>query len=486
MPVRDTVDLFRPADFRWWLSGGHALEAHLGTSWRDHDDTDIAISRSDAPRLLDVLHGWDIHIGSAGVLSTWAGDPLDAGRSQNNLWCRPTPAAPWMIDVTVGDGNEHEWIYRRDPTIRRPWDDAVLTTPDGTPYLAPELQLLFKSTDIRPKDDLDAATVVPLLEPERRSWLANHLPATHPWQTTIAGARARLALGTDPNGEAEVEFYATGRSSQAWRGTRSDTDSVIRVPIPNSGRLMSYRSEALITRLLTDAGHRVSPWDLVPVDDIECSIGPFLPGTPVEDDRTWPKPFVAGVAAILRELHQLPATGWGPLQNRADRLHGTSLSATAGIVERWFHAPIWPFDHSTLDTHPLATLDPELLPTLAELGNAIIDAASEPYGVLHSDLHRQHLLRDGDQLAGVLDFGDAFVGSTAWDFALLHWYHGPRNTRHVADAYRADNDLTTRGALLAVAVGCYKIAKTPGDATHRTRLRSLLDSATFAAPFPRR
>ena len=474
MPVRDTIELFRPARFRWWLSGGHALEAHLGWSWRNHEDTDIAVARADAPRLVEILDGWDIHIGAAGVLTPWDGGPLDAGRSQNNLWCRPSPAAPWMIDVTVGDGNEHEWIYRRDPTIRRSWDDAVLTTPDGTPYLAPELQLLFKSKDVRPKDDLDAATVVPVLETERRSWLANHLPAAHPWQSTIAGTRARLALGADPNGDADLELYASGRSSQAWTATRGETDSVVRVPIPNSGRLSSYRSEALITRQLTDAGHRVCTWDLVPVDDIECPIGPFLPGTPVEDDGTWPETFVDSFAAALRDLHQLPATGWGPLENRADRLHGTLPSATAGIVERWFHASIWPFDRSTLDTHPLATLDPNLVPSIAELETAIIDAATEPFGVLHSDLHRQHLLRDGDQLTGLLDFGDAFIGSTAWDFALLHWYYGPRNTQQIALAYSADNDLATRGALLAVTVGCYKIAKSPNDGTLRTRLRSLL------------
>ena len=184
--VAGTVELFRPAGFRWWLSGGHALEAHLDRSWRDHDDTDIGISRSDAPQLFDFLDGWDIRV-AAGVLTRWDRSPLDAARSQNNLWCRPTPTSPWMIDVTVGDGNEHEWIYRRDPTIRRPWVDAVLLTPGGTPYLAPELQLLFKSKDVRPKDDVDATTVIPLLEPDRRSWLANHLPPEHPWLPLAQG-----------------------------------------------------------------------------------------------------------------------------------------------------------------------------------------------------------------------------------------------------------------------------------------------------------
>lgn len=182
LPVGEAVALFRPAMFRWWLSGGHALEAHLGDTWRPHDDTDIGIVRSEALRLRTVLQGWDIFIAAAGVLTPWTGRSLDPDRSENNLWCRPSAESPWMLDVTIGDGNQHEWIYRRDTLVRLHWADAVLTTTDHVPYLAPELQLLFKSKAIRPKDTLDAAVVIPRLDPARRAWLQQHLPANHPWQ----------------------------------------------------------------------------------------------------------------------------------------------------------------------------------------------------------------------------------------------------------------------------------------------------------------
>ena len=104
-PMRrsDVVELFRPAGFRWWLSGGHALELHVGRTWRDHDDIDVGVTRSEAAGLLEVLDGWDIHIGAAGVLTPWDGGPLEAERSQNNLWCRPAAESPWSLDVTVGD-----------------------------------------------------------------------------------------------------------------------------------------------------------------------------------------------------------------------------------------------------------------------------------------------------------------------------------------------------------------------------------------------
>jgi hypothetical protein len=52
---------------------------------------------------------------------------------------------------------------------------------DGVPYLAPEIQLLFKSKGLRPKDYEDARRVIPLLNEEQRAWLRAHLPSGHEW-----------------------------------------------------------------------------------------------------------------------------------------------------------------------------------------------------------------------------------------------------------------------------------------------------------------
>lgn len=186
MGLDEVVQIFATADFRWWVAGGRALALHVGDSWREHGDTDVGLCRRDAPAVLQVLAGWDLHVASVGVLTPWDGRPLV--EAQNNLWCRRTPTSPWVLDILVGDGND-EWVYRRDPTVRRPWDEAVLTTAGRVPYLAPELQLLFKSRHPRPKDDLDASIVVPRLDPASRSWLADRLPGDHPWQPVLA-ARA--------------------------------------------------------------------------------------------------------------------------------------------------------------------------------------------------------------------------------------------------------------------------------------------------------
>jgi hypothetical protein len=177
--------MFDHAPFRWWICGGHALELHLGRSWRAHEDTDLGVVRSDVSLLASVLRSWDIHVAAAGKLSPWTGTAVRAAFDENNLWCRRSPDGLWELDVIVGDGNDDMWIYRRDSRIWLPWDQAVLHTERGTPYLAPELQLLFKSKSIREKDELDARQVIPALEPDRRGRLATMLPHDHPWRALI-------------------------------------------------------------------------------------------------------------------------------------------------------------------------------------------------------------------------------------------------------------------------------------------------------------
>jgi hypothetical protein len=155
-----TVDLFRAAPFRWWIAGGRALELHLGRSWRHHD-------------------------AAAGRLPPWSGGALEQSLHQNNLWARRA-GGPWLLDITVGEGDEEAWIYRRDERLRIPWEDAVLRTAAGVPYLSPELQLLFKSRDLRNKDLVDARQVIPELSDEQRGRLAGQLPDDHDWQALLA------------------------------------------------------------------------------------------------------------------------------------------------------------------------------------------------------------------------------------------------------------------------------------------------------------
>ncbi len=165
----------------WWFTGGHALELFAGHSWRSHDDLDVGIRRCDATTVLEHLRarGWEVVVAAAGVLAPWDGGPLIEDRHQNNVWCR-RPGQPWQLDVTIGEGDDERWVYRRDRGITRPWPLAVREV-DGARFLAPELQLLFKSTDVRPKDSVDAEQVIPLIDGGGLALLVAQLRAGHPW-----------------------------------------------------------------------------------------------------------------------------------------------------------------------------------------------------------------------------------------------------------------------------------------------------------------
>jgi hypothetical protein len=146
----------------------------------------VSILRDDAIALLELLTVWDVHVAAAGVLTPWDGLPLSVEGDQNNVWCRKAPDQPWRLDVTISDGDQECWIYRRNPALRVPWAQAVMMSKEGIPYLAPELQLIFKSKNHRSKDDRDAAEVIPALNAERQSRLRELLPPDHPWQALIA------------------------------------------------------------------------------------------------------------------------------------------------------------------------------------------------------------------------------------------------------------------------------------------------------------
>jgi len=165
----------------WWFTGGIALELFVGTSWRSHDDIDVGIRRRDATTVFDHLRtrGWQFVVAAAGELSPWDGGDLHEGRHQNNVWCR-RPDGPWQLDMTVGEGDDERWVFRRDRAIERPWPRAVREI-DGLRFLAPELQLLFKSKDVRPKDTVDAERVIPLLDGGGLALLVAQFRAGHPW-----------------------------------------------------------------------------------------------------------------------------------------------------------------------------------------------------------------------------------------------------------------------------------------------------------------
>ena len=86
--------VFACAPFRWWVTGGYALELFAGRSWRAHDDTDVSVCRTDMPLLHALLAGWSLSVAAGGALSPWPGSELNVARHENNVWCCHSVGSP--------------------------------------------------------------------------------------------------------------------------------------------------------------------------------------------------------------------------------------------------------------------------------------------------------------------------------------------------------------------------------------------------------
>jgi hypothetical protein len=161
---------------RWYVAGGWAIDLFLGERTRPHDDLEIAVAATDFPAVRAALAGHEFDVVGDG--RRW---PLDAAAFQRHhqTWVRDA-AGVYRLDVFREPHDGDVWICRRDETLRRPYAEIVRRTPDGIPYLVPEIVLLFKAKAARPKDRADLAAALPALGPVRRAWLRRWLARVHP------------------------------------------------------------------------------------------------------------------------------------------------------------------------------------------------------------------------------------------------------------------------------------------------------------------
>ena len=88
------------------------------------------------------------------------------------------------------------WTFRRDANTGRSLERAIRRSADGIPYLAPEIQLLYKSKAIRSKDQTDFDAVIGYLDQDARAWLWKsiaRLDPNHAWLSKLWGSIRRGA-----------------------------------------------------------------------------------------------------------------------------------------------------------------------------------------------------------------------------------------------------------------------------------------------------
>lgn len=147
----------------WFIAGGWAIDLYIGKQTREHSDIEIAIFREDQLVLQEYLKDQNRKKVVNGKLSKWEKDeflelPIHEIHSDG-------------FEILLNERNESEWIYRRDARIRYPLNKFSLRIDDVLKILSPEIVLLYKSKDVKEKDDLDFESVLEKLKKERKEWL---------------------------------------------------------------------------------------------------------------------------------------------------------------------------------------------------------------------------------------------------------------------------------------------------------------------------
>ena len=186
LSVRQTAELMTGLEGAWWIAGGWAIDLFLNRSTRDHADTDVLVLRKDQVLVCRHLSklGWELwEVDRPGHLRRLKRDETVRPTMQD-IWCRPDRLSAWALQLMVAESEGDHWIYRRDSSVTLPLSEVGFHTADGVPYLAPQVELLFKSKSPRPQDEADFALTVPELPSAARRWLASGISRTdpgHPW-----------------------------------------------------------------------------------------------------------------------------------------------------------------------------------------------------------------------------------------------------------------------------------------------------------------
>lgn len=174
----------------WWVAGGWALDLYAGAQSRPHGDLDVGVLRRDVREVLAALSSWQVFEVRAGALTRLSAG-AEPGTEVNSLWCRPLGAPLWMMQLLLDESADDSWVFRRQPDIRLPLAMAVRRNSAGLPFLSPEIQLLYKAKDPRPRDQADFDHIAPRLDPGARAWLRDALERVHPGHAWI-GEISRL------------------------------------------------------------------------------------------------------------------------------------------------------------------------------------------------------------------------------------------------------------------------------------------------------
>jgi hypothetical protein len=166
----------------WYVAAGWALDLFRGEQTREHEDLEIAVPARRFAEIRDALPGFEFDAVGNGKAWRLPSPALDL---VHQTWVWDPAAATYRLDVFREPHDGDVWICRRDESIRLPYSAVTAYTPDGIPYLAPQIALLFKAKWTRPKDQADFDGSAPRLDAAQRAWLQAALVRIHPGHSWI-------------------------------------------------------------------------------------------------------------------------------------------------------------------------------------------------------------------------------------------------------------------------------------------------------------
>lgn len=244
------------------------------------------------------------------------------------------------------------------------------------------------------------------------------------------------------------ELISTGAMSHAWLVRGDARLYVLRVFHSERRERPSYELELGLRRRLREVTRLVPEPIATNVDypgadgdkgKPDWILDEFVSGSFAERGCI-PVEACRDAGSVLALLHRLDCTGFGRPMNDRHIIHGAATDAISGVQTR-FENP-WPFCETPLPAHPVASVAPELLPLLEAMGGRALKwADTSGRAICHTDLHNEQLILSGGGLAAMIDFGDAMIGSPAWDIASFLYFHGEVSAKEVLAGYTEDRSV---------------------------------------------
>jgi len=173
-------------DFKypWFIAGGWSIDLGIGKITRVHEDMDICIFRENIAAILTYFIEWDI------INVTIPGESrlekvTTIRDTESPRYCLHLTKGQQFIEILLTDNVDGQIPYRRDSSIKISHEDFVRTDDTGRNYIAPELQLLYKASSCRPKDQLDFENFLPVMSSKQIEWLRVALMKAHPTSSWI-------------------------------------------------------------------------------------------------------------------------------------------------------------------------------------------------------------------------------------------------------------------------------------------------------------